>query len=155
MHLVRALVPAYLRLRPAHEADLVPLLARLIAETVTPGGLTPLQPAFLQLCVASRNFEAARAVAGAPIYEAELPRETQLSAAECQSHFLSAGAVFAHLREWDRAAEAFRQCLLIPAEAPSYAALDAHRRWLLTSVLATGQVPQMPRAVSACRLPCT
>jgi len=141
-------VPAFLRLRPAREAELVAPLGRLLAAVVPAGGLTPLQPIFLQLCLAANDAEAARAVAGAPVYEAELPRETQLSAAECQAHFLLAGSVFTRLREWERAAEAFRQCLLLPAEAPSHAALEAHRRWLLASVLATGLVPAVPRAVS-------
>ena len=150
MHLVRALIPAFLRLRPAHEAELVAPLHKLLAATLPAGSLTPLQPLFLQVCLQARPpaLESARAVAGAPVYEADHARETQLSAAECQAHFLLGGAAFAQLREWDKAAEAFRQCLLLPAEAPSYAALDAHRRWLLSSVLATGVVQPLPRTVS-------
>jgi hypothetical protein len=150
VHLVRALIPAFLRLRPAHETELVAPLQKLLSATLPAGSLTPLQPLFLQVCLQARPpaLEAARAVAGAPVYEADHARETQLSAAECQAHFLLGGAAFAQLREWDKAAEAFRQCLLLPAEAPSYAAHDAHRRWLLSSVLATGVVPPLPRTVS-------
>ena len=145
--LVRAFHVAFLRLQPGAEAQLVAPLQRVMA-AVDVSSLTPLQPLFLGVCLAARAYDAARPVAAAPIYDADHARETNLTPAEAQQHFVSAGAVFAHLREWARAAEAFRLCMLVPAEALSVLALEAHRRWLLASVVATGIVPQLPRAVS-------
>ena len=135
------------RAQPSRLVEVLPRLSKLVL-AADPASLTPLQPLFLERCLRTHSFELAERVARAPCRDADHARETGLTADDAVGRFFFAGVALANRRMWPQAADAFRLCMVVPAESLPSVVIEAYCYWLLTSVLATGELPELPRAVS-------
>lgn len=125
----------------------IPLLHTLSRAWPT-GTLSPAHLPLLQLCVISRNIQAAKQVVDAPIFAVPGKGDSAVTAPDVLQYYLTAGRVYEELALWAQAAGMYKTCLCLPASGDVPGIIDAYKRWVLTTLLATGGSAQHPKSAS-------
>jgi len=108
--------------------------------------LTPAHAMVMRLALASRCYAAARRLALCPVTEVRVAA-TGITALDVALYGLHAGTLCATLRDYQRAVHFFLMALTVPAQCPHAVAPWAHRKYILTSLLAHGVVQPLPAFV--------
>lgn len=77
-----------------------------------------------------------------------MPRKSGIKIEDILCFFYYSGIAYAAMKRWKRAMDAFSMCLVTPAAALSAVAIEAQKRRILCSLIATGALPASPKAAT-------
>eukprot|EP01105_Mastigella_eilhardi_P007342 TRINITY_DN1881_c0_g1_i1.p1 TRINITY_DN1881_c0_g1~~TRINITY_DN1881_c0_g1_i1.p1 ORF type:complete len:441 (+),score=140.24 TRINITY_DN1881_c0_g1_i1:1015-2337(+) len=104
---------------------------------VDPGKLTPIHADLLQLCILARTYK----FAVNNVLNTEISSVVDYENSEAFLRFFYyAGIVYTGLRNFPKAIANFRMVFSVPANAISAIALEAYKKYLLCSLIESGQV---------------
>eukprot|EP00943_MAST-04B_sp_MAST-4B-sp1_P009320 g9320.t1 len=116
---------------------------------VFPGCLFPAHVSLLKVSLATRNFKSAINVLNKSVYSIE-PKRTGLCTKEMLLYFYYGGMVYTYMKLYKKATELFLNCVLCPSKVLSAIAMEAYKKYYLTSLLAYGNAPkELPKSASS------
>ena len=113
------------------------------------GCLFPAHVSLLKISLATRNFDLALPLLNTSIYTVE-PRRTGLRTKEMLLYFYYGGMVYTSIKLYKKATEFFLNCVTCPSKVLSAIAIEAYKKYYLTSLLAYGKSPpELPKLTSS------
>lgn len=104
--------------------------------------LTPLHPDLLLLCLLSKCYKAGLSILEEDIFEIDLPKDFLL-------YCYYGGMVFIGLKRFNKALEFFQHAITAPATTLTAITVEAYKKFVLVSLIQTGQVPAFPKYTPA------
>eukprot|EP00029_Vermamoeba_vermiformis_P013039 TRINITY_DN7975_c0_g1_i1.p1 TRINITY_DN7975_c0_g1~~TRINITY_DN7975_c0_g1_i1.p1 ORF type:complete len:476 (+),score=162.47 TRINITY_DN7975_c0_g1_i1:89-1429(+) len=110
--------------------------------------ITP-QHAMLMMCVLlSKTYSAVQSVIDSEVTEVD-PDQTAVDSKDVRLYFYYAGAVYIGLKKFSRATEMLKTAISVPAIVPSAIMIEAYKKFVLVSLILSGQTGQLPRYTSS------
>jgi len=125
-----------------------PLQAVLAATAGSQWALTSVHTDFLQVCLAAKAYKVASSVTSTDVFEVESDKQLY-NAEDYVRYWLYAGMVAIGLKQWETAIDALRNCITTPATALSAVVIEAFKKFVLVSLIARGNVAELPRYTPA------
>ncbi|KYR02941.1 proteasome component region PCI domain-containing protein [Tieghemostelium lacteum] len=126
---------------------IAPLKRVINSLTDKPTQLTPVHSDFLQLCILSKNYSLALPVIDAEVNEFNV-EQTQINIKDILTYFYYAGIIYATLKNYKKALDAFKFVFTAPATALSSIAIEAYKKYVLIHLIEYGVAPSFPRITS-------
>jgi len=124
-----------------------PLMAATIALQPTAGHFTPLHAECLKLCLLAKTYSAAL-----PLLEQELLHAdrdaTLVTPRDLLLYQYYGGVIYAGLKRYGVAVNFFTLCVTAPTHVLNAIMLEAYKKCLLCSLVASGEPPSLPKYVS-------
>ncbi|KAF0684404.1 Aste57867_23639 [Aphanomyces stellatus] len=106
--------------------------------------LTPFHGSFALACLHAKCYHAALPILNQPIFEVAMPHAIQ--SIHVLEYFYYGGMLFTGLKQFRDASTFFLTAITSPAHALSAIAIEAYKKYILVSLLATGDVPPLPKS---------
>lgn len=121
---------------------IIPLRTAVRKLQLSPEHLTTLHPDFLLLCLLAKCYKAALSILEEDIFEIDLPKDFIL-------YCYYGGMVFIGLKRFNKALECFQHAITAPATTLTAITVEAYKKFVLVSLIHTGQVPAFPKYTPA------
>jgi len=121
---------------------IIPLRTAVRKLQLSPEHLTPLHPDFLLVCLLAKCYKAALSILEEDIFEIDLPKDFIL-------YCYYGGMVFIGLKRFNKALECFQHAITAPATTLTAITVEAYKKFVLVSLIQTGQVPAFPKYTPA------
>jgi COP9 signalosome complex subunit 3 len=124
------------------------LLKKLILQLADPNTLTPVHTEFTKLALHAKAYANALSVLDRDIFDADHASESQLTITDVLLFHYYGGMLYAGLGQWEKAVKMWKMALVVPAQLPSAIMVEAHRKLVIASLLASGKSCGLPPAVA-------
>eukprot|EP01018_Ginkgo_biloba_P022632 Gb_26185 [translate_table: standard] len=104
--------------------------------------LTPLHPDFLLMCLLAKCYKAGLSILEDDIFEVDQPRDFLL-------YCYYGGMVYIGLKRFSKALEFFQHAITAPTSSLTAMTVEAYKKYILVSLIHTGQVPAFPKYAPA------
>jgi len=109
--------------------------------------LTPLHSEFLKVCLKAKHYTYALPVLDKPILDV-MPKYTLTSVFGFLLYFYYGGLIYIGVKRFHSALQCFHICLGCPGQAVSAIQMDAWKKFVLVTMIETGEVPAPPKNIS-------
>eukprot|EP01118_Nematostelium_gracile_P013102 TRINITY_DN48_c0_g1_i2.p1 TRINITY_DN48_c0_g1~~TRINITY_DN48_c0_g1_i2.p1 ORF type:complete len:432 (+),score=110.17 TRINITY_DN48_c0_g1_i2:69-1364(+) len=109
--------------------------------------LTPLHAEFLQVCLYSKCYSAAREILDTEILEVN-PDATTVTSKDVLLYYYYGGLIYTGLKQFKKALSFFRLVVTMPAQMLSAIMVEAYKKYVLLSLLVHGKLLTLPRYTS-------
>lgn len=111
--------------------------------------LTPLDADFLQVCLLAKDYRAALPVLAEEMLSIANPDDYNFKTKDFLRYFYYAGMICVGVKQYGRALDYFRLGFTTPAVVLSAVMVECYKKYVLVSLLHTGQVAQLPKYTSS------
>jgi len=109
--------------------------------------ITPQHANMLMCCVISKCYKAGVNLLSQEVYEVDA-KSTGVTPRDMLLYFYYGGICWIAVKDWEKAVYFFQQVISAPAVVPSQIMVEAYKKYVLVSLLATGIVGGVPRYTS-------
>jgi len=109
--------------------------------------LSQLHPIVLQLCLVSKNYNAALELLGEEIFEVH-PEKSGVSYQHLLLYYYYGGLIYTSVKQYKRALQFFTMAICIPGSSLSMIMVEAFKRFHLLSLIIFGKLQTIPKSVS-------
>jgi COP9 signalosome complex subunit 3 len=109
--------------------------------------LTPLHADFLQVCLHSKCYNAAREILDTEVFEVN-PEATTITSKDVLLFYYYGGMAYTGLKQFKKALNFFRLAVSMPAQMLSAIMVEAYKKYVLLSLLVHGKLLSLPRYTS-------
>eukprot|EP01012_Entosiphon_sulcatum_P048462 TRINITY_DN66949_c0_g1_i1.p1 TRINITY_DN66949_c0_g1~~TRINITY_DN66949_c0_g1_i1.p1 ORF type:complete len:429 (+),score=77.44 TRINITY_DN66949_c0_g1_i1:37-1323(+) len=113
----------------------------------TSSSLSPVHADFVMLCLAAKNYKAARRVIDTTIFEIS-PRKLGVTPRDFMLYYYYSGMVWIGLKMFDKAHEFLQTAVTIPCSCLSAIMVEAFKKFVLVSLIHKGKLESLPRQCS-------
>ncbi|KAF9974131.1 COP9 signalosome complex subunit 3 [Actinomortierella ambigua] len=131
--------PLFTALRP-----LATFIQRL---QTSPGQLTMLHPLLAKTSLSAQSFHDIKPILDNDISDVD-PKSTNIDYRDFLLYHYYGGMIYTYLKQFDRAVHFYKIVISAPAEVASAIQVEAHKKFVLTSLLQYGKVKTLPRYIS-------
>lgn len=110
--------------------------------------LTPVHSDFMCVALKAKAYSVAMDIVDTPVFDIE-PKETGLEPLDLLTYFYYSGMVCIGLKKFDRALEQLQQVLTAPTMTISAVQVEAYKKFVLCSLIATGQTAKLPEKLTS------
>lgn len=121
---------------------IIPLRTAVRKLQPSPEHLTPLHPDLLLVCLLAKCYKAALSILEEDIFEIDIPKDFLL-------YCYYGGMIFIGLKRFNKALEFFQHAITAPATTLTAITVEAYKKFVLVSLIQTGQVPAFPKYTPA------
>lgn len=121
---------------------IIPLRTAVRKLQPSPEHLTPLHPDLLLVCLLAKCYKAALSILEEDIFEIDIPKDFLL-------YCYYGGMIFIGLKRFNKALEFFQHAITAPAATLTAITVEAYKKFVLVSLIQTGQVPAFPKYTPA------
>lgn len=121
---------------------IIPLRTAVRKLQPSPEHLTPLHPDLLLVCLLAKCYKAALSILEEDIFEIDIPKDFLL-------YCYYGGMIFIGLKRFNKALEFFQHAITAPAITLTAITVEAYKKFVLVSLIQTGQVPAFPKYTPA------
>eukprot|EP01122_Echinamoeba_exundans_P006222 TRINITY_DN1710_c0_g1_i1.p1 TRINITY_DN1710_c0_g1~~TRINITY_DN1710_c0_g1_i1.p1 ORF type:complete len:444 (-),score=120.33 TRINITY_DN1710_c0_g1_i1:21-1352(-) len=121
-----------------------PLRRAIAAVAPSPNHIVPQHWMLAQIAILSKSYNYGVSVFDSDPFHVE-PDTTAIDARDVRLFFYYAGICYLGMKKWSSAVEWFKTVIAAPAIVPSAIQVESYRKYVLASLLATGQVESAPR----------
>lgn len=121
---------------------IIPLRTAVRKLQPSPEHLTPLHPDLLLVCLLAKCYKAALSILEEDIFEIDIPKDFLL-------YCYYGGMIFIGLKRFNKALEFFQHAITAPATTLTAVTVEAYKKFVLVSLIQTGQVPAFPKYTPA------
>lgn len=121
---------------------IIPLRTAVRKLQPSPEHLTPLHPDLLLVCLLAKCYKAALSILEEDIFEIDIPKDFLL-------YCYYGGMIFIGLKRFNKALEFFQHAITAPATTLTAITVEAYKKFILVSLIQTGQVPAFPKYTPA------
>jgi len=124
---------------------------RLALTKLRPGSevLTPLDADFLQVCLLAKDYRAALPVLAEEVLSIANPEEYNFKTKDFLRYFYYGGMIYVGVKQYGKALDFFRLGFTAPAVVLSAIMVECYKKFVLVSLLHTGQVAAVPKYTSS------
>jgi COP9 signalosome complex subunit 3 len=109
--------------------------------------LTPQHAMFALCCLLSKLYTAAQSVLDIDVIDVD-PELTAVETKDLRLYFYYGGMLYVGLKKFHRALEFFKNVISAPAIIPSQIMVEAYKKYILVSLIISGQIQPLPRYTS-------
>jgi len=108
------------------------------------GHLTPQHQLMVQMCILSKSYKAAMPVLDRFVFDID-ENVTGIQSVDTRLYFYYGGICYIALKQFNKAIEFFEHVISAPAIVASAIMVEAYKKYVLASLIQTGEVSDLPR----------
>ncbi|KAG0372137.1 hypothetical protein BGX24_000681 [Mortierella sp. AD032] len=113
----------------------------------SPGQLTMIHPLLAKTCLLAQSVKDIISILDNDISDVK-PQQTHINYKDFLLYHYYGGMIYAFLKKFERAVEFFKLAVSAPAEVASAIQIEAHKKYVLTSLLHYGRVLPLPKYIA-------
>ncbi|KAF9911210.1 hypothetical protein EC991_004434 [Linnemannia zychae] len=113
----------------------------------SPGQLTMIHPLLAKTCLLAQSVKDIIPILDNDISDVK-PQQTHINYKDFLLYHYYGGMIYAFLKKFERAVEFFKLAVSAPAEVASAIQIEAHKKYVLTSLLHYGRVLPLPKYIA-------
>ncbi|KAF8947646.1 COP9 signalosome complex subunit 3 [Haplosporangium gracile] len=110
----------------------------------SPGQLTMIHPLLAKACLLAQSVKDIL-----PILDNDISDQTHINYKDFLLYHYYGGMIYAFLKKFERSVEFFKLAVSAPAEMASAIQIEAHKKYVLTSLLQYGRVLPLPKYIAS------
>ncbi|KAG0068254.1 COP9 signalosome complex subunit 3 [Linnemannia elongata] len=114
----------------------------------SPGQLTMIHPLLAKTCLLAQSVKDILPILDNDISDVK-PQQTHINYKDFLLYHYYGGMIYAFLKKFERAVEFFKLAVSAPAEVASAIQIEAHKKYVLSSLLQYGRVLPLPKYIAS------